>query len=75
MQLLRMDALSILHVELDDLYPNTWVGRTEMWQKSYTYTARFWDFHNRHPIAVRAFHLDIQFLMAHDKYYVDCGSR
>jgi hypothetical protein len=75
MQLLGVDALSILHVELDDLHPSVWVERIEIHNNSYTYTTRFWDFHDRHPIAVRALHLDIQFLVAHDKDHVDCESR
>ena len=43
--------------------------------KSNTYTTGFWDFHNRHPIAVRALHLNIQLLVTYDKDHVDCGSR
>jgi hypothetical protein len=39
-----------------------------------THAARFGDFHDGHPIAVRALHLKVQFLVADDEDHVDCGS-
>jgi hypothetical protein len=80
MHLLGVDTLSILQVKFDGLQASICVSGVENknqinMAKEYTYTTRFWDFHNRHPIAVCTLHLNIQFLVAHDKDDVDYGYR
>ena len=65
-----MNALSILHVEFDDLDKDVSGEHDGDGRPGCTHTARFGNLDDCHPTAVRALHLNVQLFVAHHKDHV-----